>query len=376
MKRMKALSLITIAAMMGTVLAACGGGASPGSSGSSSGSSSSGSSSNSSSSGSTATSEPTKEQKEVVTLKLSHQWPQATADSGDFRGQLAVRFADEVEKRTNGSVKVEIYPASQLVKSTQQWDAIQQGALDLSVFPLDYASGKVPQFDITLMPAIVKSHAQAQAWQNAEIGKKIEEITDKHGVKILTWVWNAGGIGGKGDPIIRPSDVKPGAKMRAAGKRVEAMLQAAGAGITSMASSEIYSSMQTGVLDAAITSASSFGSYKLQEQIDSYVSPTKNTFWFMFEPLIIGKKALEKLTPEQQQAIIDAGASVQEFAYKASEEDDLAVEKLFKDAGVNVVQMDDAAYEEWHELAKQVWDDFATKTEGGQELIDLAQKVQ
>jgi TRAP-type C4-dicarboxylate transport system substrate-binding protein len=312
----------------------------------------------------------------VVTLKLSHQWPQATRDSGDFRGQLAVRFAEEVEKRTNGSVKVEIYPSSSLVKPKEQWDAIQQGAIDLSIYPLDYASGKIPQFDISLMPALVKNHAQAQAWKDAEIGKRLEQIAEQKGVKILTWVWNAGGIGSKGKPIVHPGDVKQGMKMRAAGKRVEAMLQMAGAGITSMASSEIYSAFQTGVLDAAITSASSFGSYKLFEQVDSYVTPTKNTFWFMFEPLVIGKKSLEKLTPEQQKAVLEAGAALQNFAYEASQADDAAVAKMFSDAGVQVVEMDDASYREWTKLAEKVWNDFAAEVAGGKELIELAKQVQ
>lgn len=311
----------------------------------------------------------------TVTLKLSHQFPKAERDKGDFRGQLAVRFAEEIEKRTNGSVKVEVYPSSALVKPKEQWDAMQQGALDMSIFPLDYASGKVPQFDISLMPALVHNHEQAKAWQTSEVGQKLEEISERNGVKILTWVWNAGGIGSKGEPIVKPVDLKKGMKMRAAGKRVEAMLQTAGAGITSMPSSEIYSAFQTGILDAAVTSASSFASYKLQEQIRSYVSPSENTFWFMFEPLVISTRTFEKLTPEQQGAVIEAGKSLQSFAYEASKADDDAVDKAFTEAGVKVVQMDDASFAEWKQLSEHVWKQFAKDVEGGQELIELAQKV-
>ena len=67
----------------------------------------------------------------------------------------------------------------------------------MSVYPLDYASGDVPAFSITLMPAMVRNHAQAQNWQDAEIGNKVEQMTEENGVKILTWVWNAGAIGVK-----------------------------------------------------------------------------------------------------------------------------------------------------------------------------------
>lgn len=312
---------------------------------------------------------------ETITLKLSHQWPQATAEEGDFRSRLAVLFAEEVEKRTNGQVKIEIFPSSSLVKAQEQYDAMIAGALDMSVYPLDYAGGKVPQFGITLMPALVRNHKQAQGWKEAEIGKKIEEIAEQNGIKILTWVWNAGAIGNKGEPIITPDDIKPGMKMRAAGSYVEEMLASAGAGITSMASSEIYSALQTGVLDAAVTSASSFASYKLYEQIDSLVSSRKNTFWFMFEPLIISLNTWNKLTPEQQQIFLEVGAELQPFAYEESIKDDESVAQLFEEKGVKVVDMDDEAFEQWLELAKPVWEKFAQNVEGGQELLDLALQV-
>ncbi|GAB7386857.1 TRAP transporter substrate-binding protein DctP [Bacillaceae bacterium] len=312
---------------------------------------------------------------ETLTLKLSHQWPQATADEGDFRSRLAVKFAEEVEKRTNGQVKIEIYPSSSLVKAQEQYEAMLGGALDMSVYPLDYAGGKVPQFGVTLMPALVKNHKQAQGWKDAEIGKKIEEIAEKNGIKILVWVWNAGAIGSKGEPIVTPKDIKPGMKMRAAGKLVEEMLASAGAGITSMASSEIYSALQTGVLDAAVTSASSFSSYKLYEQVDSFVSSRKNTFWFMFEPLVISLNTWNKLSPEQQKIFQEVAAELQPFAYEESIKDDENVTKLFEEKGVKVVDMDDQAFAQWLELAKPVWDKFAQEVEGGKELIDLAQKV-
>lgn len=311
----------------------------------------------------------------TITLKMSHQFPKATATEGDFRGQIAERFKAEVEKRSNGTIKVEIYPSSALMKAKEQYDGLLTGAIDLSIYPLDYAGGKVPQYGITLMPALVQNHAQAQAWQDAEIGKKIDEITQANGVKILTWVWNAGGIGSVGDPIIAPSDITPGMKTRAAGKLVEKMLASAGAGITSMASSEIYTGLQTGVLDAAVTSATSFASFKLYEVVKSYTTSEKNTFWFMFEPLIISMKTWEKLTPEQQKILSEVGADLQQFAYDASAQDDANTSNLFREKGVNVVDMTDEAFAQWQELAKPIWEEFAASVEGGQELMELAKQA-
>jgi TRAP-type C4-dicarboxylate transport system substrate-binding protein len=169
--------------------------------------------------------------------------------------------------------------------------------------------------------------------------------------------------------------VSSGMTMRAAGSYVERMLESAGAGITSLPSNEIYTAMQTGVLDAAVTSTGSFASYNLQEQVSSYTSPTDNTFWFMFEPLIISTDAYDELCAEHQEAVDKVGADLQEFAYTASEEDDQRVEKVFSDAGVEVVQMDDAAFDQWSDLAQEQWKKFAESAPNGQELLDLAREV-
>ncbi|MCT1828961.1 TRAP transporter substrate-binding protein DctP [Brevibacterium luteolum] len=195
-----------------------------------------------------------------------------------------------------------------------------------------------------------------------------------HELVRLVHVWNAGGIGSKSDPILTPDDVPPGATMRAAGNYVEYMLQDAGAGITSLPSSEIYSAMQTGVLDAAVTSASSFASYRLEELVTSYVSPTENTFWFMYEPLTLTKGAFEQLCTEQQEAVRQVAADLQERAYSDSAADDARVEKIFQDAGVEVVQMDDAAFDTWLPLARKQWEAYRNDVPGGAELMDLAQE--
>jgi TRAP-type transport system periplasmic protein len=143
-----------------------------------------------------------------------------------------------------------------------------------------------------------------------------------------------------------------------------------------MPSSEIYNGLQTGTLDSAITSTSSFSSYRLYEQVNSYTSPTGGyTFWFMFEPLIIGTSQFEELTDEQQQVFEEVGADLQDYAYSASEEDDQRVDGEFEEAGVNVVQMDEQSFNQWQEASQPVWDNFAKNVDGGRELVDLAQEV-
>jgi len=220
-------------------------------------------------------------------LRISHQFSE-----GDARHELAAAFAKAVEEKTKGELTFKIFPSQALFKSAAQYDAMAKGALDLSVFPLAYASGKVPELDITLMPCIIGSVEDGMAWRNKEIGKRIEKICEDRGMKILTWLWYAGGIGSRGKPVNLPDDTK-GLKFRAAGKMFEFMLNQAGASITSMPSSEIYMALQTKVLDACLTSAESFASYRLYEQLEYLNTPDKYSIWYMAEPIVMSTKTWE-----------------------------------------------------------------------------------
>lgn len=120
---------------------------------------------------------------ETRTLKISHQFPGGTLESGDFRDRLTRKFAEEVTKQTNGELKFEIYPGSSLMKTVAQFSALRRGALDMTVYPLAYAGGEVPEVNIGLMPCLVTSYEQGMAWKTAKIGEELTALLDKRGVK-------------------------------------------------------------------------------------------------------------------------------------------------------------------------------------------------
>ena len=103
---------------------------------------------------------------------------------------------------------VRIYPAASLFKPTQQWDAMVQGQLDISAFPLDYASGKHPQFSATLMPGLVKNHEHARRLNDSAFMEDIKQIIDEQGVMVLSDAWLAGGFASKGGCVLEPADAR------------------------------------------------------------------------------------------------------------------------------------------------------------------------
>ncbi|HQR12463.1 MAG TPA: TRAP transporter substrate-binding protein DctP [Casimicrobiaceae bacterium] len=308
-------------------------------------------------------------------LKLSHQFPVSTGEDGDFRDRLAKKFAAEVEKRTNGQVKVEVYPNGSLVKTFSQFGALRKGTLDMSVLPLAYGGGEVPEMNLGLMPALVTSYDQGLRWKSAPIGKEFEKILDEKGIKILTWVWQAGGIASKTAPIVSPDDAK-GMKVRGGSKEMDLMIKGAGGAVTNVPSNEIYNAMNSGVLDAALTSSTSLISFRLAENSKAVTTARNKAIWFMFEPLVISKDTWSKLTPEQQKILAEVGASLEPFAKESAQADDKELANVFTKAGAKVVDMDEAAFLKWQAVAKDTaYKDFAANVKNGQQLLDMALSV-
>lgn len=307
-----------------------------------------------------------------VTLKASHQWP---GGKGDPRDEMVQIIAREVEKADVG-LKVQVYPGKSLFKPKEQWGAMVKGQLDISAFPLDYASGRHPQFSATLMPGLVRNHDRALRLNKSPFMDDIKKIINDAGVVVLSDAWLAGAFASKQNCIRGPETIK-GQVTRAAGPAFEQMLAAAGASISSMPSSEIYTAMQTGVLDAANTSSGSFVSYRIYEQAKCLTAPGANALWFMYEPILMSKRSWDKLNDEQKAALKAAGKKAEEyFVTQAKGMDDKMVQ-AYKKAGVEVVEMSKEDYDAWLATAKQSsYKIFAEKVDGGQELIDKALAVE
>ncbi len=307
-----------------------------------------------------------------TTLKASHQFP---GGKGDPRDEMVQLIAREVEK-ANVGLKIQVFPGASLYKPKEQWNAMTRGILDMSSFPLDYASGQHPEFSATLMPGLVGNYDRAKKLNTSEFMNTIKKIINDAGVVVIADGWLSGAFASKKNCITSPDTVK-GQVTRAAGPAFEQMLTAAGASISSMPSSEIYSGMQTGVLDATNTSSASFVSFRLYEQVKCLTAPGENALWFMYEPVLMSKKTFDGLTKEQQDALMAAGKKAEEYFDAEARKGDQILIDTFKKAGVEVTEMTKQDFDAWLAVAKEsAYKDFAEKVKGGAELIDAALAVQ
>jgi TRAP-type C4-dicarboxylate transport system substrate-binding protein len=158
---------------------------------------------------------------------------------------------------------------------------------------------------------------------------------------------------------------------------MDMVLQAAGATTLSIPSNEIYTAMQTGACDAALTSSTSLISFRLEEVAKSLTTGRGKSYWFMLEPLIMSKQVFDALTKDQQDAIIKLGAELEQFGTNEAMADDNAVAEIYAKKGAKVFDLDEKTVEKWRAIARETaWKDYAQKTPLSAELIKLAQDVQ
>lgn len=302
-------------------------------------------------------------------LRLSHQW-----STKDVRHQVAQIVADEVAA-AGVDLEVKIFPSKSLLKPREQYKPLSRGLLDMTVFPLSYAGGQRPAYNLTLMPGLVKNHDHAVRLSQSPFMEELQRQMAEDDVMVLVHGYLAGGFVGKDRCITKPEDVSD-LQTRAAGKSFEQMLVGAGASIASMASSEIYSAMQTGILDAANTSSASFVSYRIFEQVKCYTPASDVALWFLYQPLLMNKSTFEGLNAAQQAALLDAAAKAESFYLEEAKKQDANSVEVFREAGVEIAEMTQEDFEAWRSLARETsYKQFVSEVEGGQDLLDLALSV-
>jgi TRAP-type C4-dicarboxylate transport system substrate-binding protein len=193
---------------------------------------------------------------------------------------------------------------------------------------------------------------------------------------VLVHGYLAGGFVGKDKCVSNPDDVA-GLQMRAAGKSFNQLLAGAGASIASMASSEIYNAMQTGVLDGANTSSSSFVSYRIYEQVSCYTPAGEQALWFMYQPLLMNKTTFENLTEAQQDALMEGAKKAEAFYLEEAKKQDANSVKVYREAGVQIKEMTPEEFQAWQDLAKETsYKAFVEDYPEGQRFLDLALAVE
>lgn len=308
-------------------------------------------------------------------LKIGHQFPGGTADAGDFRDRLCRKFAVEVEKRTNGALKFEIYPENKLVRPEDYIDALQKSTMDFVLTPMNNLFAKVPEVAVAQLPGVIRDYDQGMRWKTHAAGTDIAGALDKSGAIILTWVWEAAGIVSLIRPVIVPDDVRD-LRVRGGGKGIDAVFSAAGAKMLTMPSSDIRPAFRERRLDAAVSASTSLVAFHLEEYCRAVTTPRNKSIFYFFAPLMISKSTFNTLTPEQKKIVVEVGASLEKFALEAVKADDEALARAYLASNAAVLDLDEEQWLLWQRFARAAsWRDFEKSVPDGAQRIKNALAV-
>lgn len=216
-------------------------------------------------------------------------------------------FKAAVEKDTNGSVQVQLYPNRQIGDEKQVLEGIRFGTVDAGIVTNAVVAQMEPAFQINDLPFLYTSEAQAQKVLDGKVGADLAALLAKKNIVVLGYM--EGGfrhmINNK-KPVSAPADVQ-GVKYRVMQNPLFIdMFNSLGGAAVPMAWGETFTAVQQGTIDGLELPVAVIDNSKMYE-VTKFLSLTNHTYSMI--ALLISKKALDKLTPEQRKAVIEAGKS-------------------------------------------------------------------
>ena len=285
-------------------------------------------------------------------------------------GSLFQKSADEFAKRANAKLgnkaKVIVYGSSQLGGDKEMVQKLKLGTLDMAL-PSTVMSSEVDMLGIFEMPYIVKDRAHMARIEKEIFWPKIEPEVEKKGIKVLA-VWENGvrHITNSKRPIKVPADLQ-GIKLRVPeGKWRVKMFQAYGANPSPMKFSELFTALQTGVMDGQENPFTQIYSAKLQE-VQKYLSLSAHVYTPAY--LTVGTKRWEGLPADVRKTLEDTAKEAQAFVYATAAKDDEELLGKLKQAGMQVNEVDKDAFVA---ASKSIYDEFGKEVPGAKALIDRA----
>ena len=275
----------------------------------------------------------------VLVMKLAHG-----LDPSHPAHQSMLLFADRVEERSGGALRVDIYPSEQLGSERECIELLQIGSLGLTKVSTSPLEGFVPVFKIFSLPYLFRSEAQRFKVLEGEIGRKMLLDAEPFGLRGLCF-YDAGSRSfyTKTKPILKPDDLF-GLKIRTQESATSmAMVQAMGGSPTPISWGELYSALQQGIVDGAENNPPSFY-LSHHYEVARYYSLDEHTA--VPDVLLIGKKLWDKLTPEQQRILQEAADESAEHEKLLWKEATAHALEEVKKAGVEVVVPDKILFQE------------------------------
>lgn len=291
-------------------------------------------------------------------LKFGH-----VGKPGSLFEESVEAYATCANEALGDTAEVQTFGSSQLGKDKELLQKLKLGQITFAL-PSSVMSSVDDTFGVFEMPYIIKDREHMKRVQ-AELGETFQSAANAKGYHIVGYFENGfRNITNNTRPINVPSDLE-GIKLRTPkGSWRVKMFKLYGANPTPMAFSEVFTALQTGVIDGQENPYAQIASAKFQE-VQKYLSVTGHVYTPAY--VLTSQKHYAKLSQDVRDALEACAGSTQGFVYERAAELEVELLKVIKDAGVAV---NDADKDAFIEASKPIYEEFASSVDGGQELID------
>ena len=301
-----------------------------------------------------------------IVIKFSHVVATDTP-----KGQAAERFKQLAEKATNGKVKVELYPNSQLYKDKEELEALQLGAVQMLAPSLaKFGPLGVKEFEAFDLPYIFPTKTALYNVTEGEIGKSLLKKLEPKGITGLAYWDNGFKVMSANKPLHHPADFK-GLKMRIQSSKVlDAQMRALGANPQVLAFSEVYQALQTGVVDGTENPPSNMYTQKMHE-VQKHV--TVSNHGYLGYAVIVNKKFWDGLPPDIRTQLEKAMREATTFEKAIAQRDnDQALDAIKKAGKTQIYTLTVQEQAEWRRALAPVQKTMEARI--GKELISAINK--
>ncbi|WP_431285165.1 TRAP transporter substrate-binding protein DctP [Humitalea sp. 24SJ18S-53] len=302
----------------------------------------------------------------VATMRLSHQYPPSHHIS-----RLLEAFAADVGIRSNGSVVVQIFPAEQLARVSENFPGVARGAFEAAVATNFTWGNTIPEMSAPTIPYLFTSLDRIQKFAGSDARRFLDAATSRRAVRSLGWLFTTRSsiFTSQRRPILELADFR-GLKIRGLNALIDSGLSAAGAAPAATPAPEVTAALQSGVLDAGLTDVSAAVSRRFYEvQRFGTVAP----FFAVFTQVYVNPRWWDGLRTEQRSAIEAAMGKSETDAIGVTEATAAAALVELRAKGMTVHEQTDAEAAAWRDVMQPpVLANFLRQApDGGPRILEL-----
>jgi TRAP-type transport system periplasmic protein len=280
-------------------------------------------------------------------------------------GLGAAKFAELVDKKSGGKIKVKTYADGALGAEAQTISATQGGVQEMTLVSSAPLVGIVKEFALFDLPFLFADEKEADAVLDGAVGKKLlDKVSEKNLVGLCYWENGFRHVTNSKRPIAKAEDIQ-GLKIRTMQNPVYTdVFNTLGANAVPMAFTEVYTALETKSIDAQENPYGIIYASKFNE-VQKYLSATKHTY--APAPVLVGKKFWEKLTPDEQKILQDSCVEARDYQRKVSREQNAKVLADLKAKGMAFNEIPPEEVAKMREKVKPVVDKYTKEV--GEDLV-------